>query len=630
MDAYKDANLLSENARKYQELEWKYGCHNYYPLPVVLARGEGVYMYDVDDKKYMDFLSGYSALNQGHCHPKIIKATIQQLQTLTLTARAFFNNKLGQAEEYMCKLSGYDKCIFMNTGVEGGETAIKFARRWGYAKKKIPDNKAKVLFCNGNFWGRTIAACASSDDPERYKQFGPFEGLGFELIDYNNTEALEKKLKEDPNICAFMVEPIQGEAGVVIPTEGYLKKVRDICTKYNVLLICDEIQTGMGRTGKLFCFEWDGIRPDMVILGKALAGGVMPVSAVLANDDVMLTIHPGEHGSTYGGNPLAAEVAMASVKVLLEEKMIENSLEMGEYFRRLAGEIKSPYIKTIRGRGLFSAIELSQGAWQFCLNMLKNGLLAKPTHGNTVRFSPALIITKTQVEDSVKIIAKSLEELETQIKEGKAAGGHQTCSLTMHFLSIILLCLTACIMTNTVQIKIIRKRNNMLKSKKSASALSKLLKISPREMPAEQAGHIIKKHQSSTIFEVKTIIGLVIRKPEPVAATNQNTPPLQLPKISIEPRGVKGKAHSRTDMYSKKIRRGADGSKYLKGKLKNKSFVETHSVSKKNLMASHLEAYKSGGGGKDTRHKSVERQELFDKHFTNVLQWQQTNTMNRC
>ena len=424
MDPYKETGILSEKAKKFQELEWKYGCHNYYPLPVVLQRGEGVYLYDVDDKKYMDFLSGYSALNQGHCHPKIVKAAIQQIQTLTLTARAFFNNKLGPAEEFLAKLGGYDKCIFMNTGVEGGETAIKFARRWGYVKKKIPDDMAKVIFCNGNFWGRTIAACGSSEDPDRFKQFGPFGGLKFELIDYNNAEALEAKFKEDPYICAFMVEPIQGEAGVVLPKEGYLKKVRELCTKYNVLLICDEIQTGMGRTGKLFCYEWDGIKPDLVILGKALAGGIMPVSAVLGNDDIMLNIHPGEHGSTYGGNPLAAEVAITSVKVLLEEKMIENSLNMGEYFRKQLGEIKSPLIKVIRGRGLFNAMEITQGSWQFCLNMLKNGMLTKPTHGNTIRFSPPLIITKAQIDESIKIIAKSLSELETQIKEGKIVASH--------------------------------------------------------------------------------------------------------------------------------------------------------------------------------------------------------------
>ena len=411
MDPYKETDYLSENAKKYQGLEWEYGCHNYYPLPAVLKRGEGVYLYDVDDKKYMDFLSGYSALNQGHCHPKIVQAAIKQMQTLTLTARAFFNDKLGPAEEFLCKTLGFDKCIFMNTGVEGGETAVKLARRWGYVKKKIPTDQARVVFCNGNFWGRTIAACGSSDDPERFKDFGPFKGLNFDLIDYDDVDALEKKFKEEPNICGFMLEPIQGEAGVVIPKDGYLKKVRELCTKYNVLMICDEIQTGMGRTGKMLCYEWEGIKPDLVILGKALSGGTMPISAVLSSNDVMENIHPGEHGSTFGGNPLAAEVAMTSVKVILEEKLVENSLEMGEHFRKLVGEIKSPYVKTIRGRGLFTAVEITQGAWQFCLNMLKNGMLAKPTHANTIRYSPPLVITKSQIEDAVKIIAKSLEEI---------------------------------------------------------------------------------------------------------------------------------------------------------------------------------------------------------------------------
>jgi ornithine--oxo-acid transaminase len=421
MDTYRDANLLSENARKYQEQEWKYGCHNYYPLPVVLERGDGIYVYDVDDKRYIDCLSAYSALNQGHCHPKIVKTAIQQLQNLTLTSRAFFNDKLGLAEAYLTKLAGYDKCVFMNTGVEGGETAIKLARRWGYCKKKIPDNRAKVIFCRGNFWGRTLAACGSSDDPERYRAFGPFGGLGFELIDYNDIPSLEQKLQADPHICAFMVEPIQGEMGVVLPADGYLKKVRELCTKHNVLLICDEVQTGLGRTGKMFCYEWEGIKPDLVILGKALSGGMMPVSAVLANDDVMLNIHPGEHGSTYGGNPLAADIAVTSVKVIEEEKLVENSLEKGEYFRKLVSEIKSPMIKQIRGRGLFSAIELTQGAWQFCLCMLQRGVLAKPTHENSVRFAPALIISKTQVDAVVKVIAESLVELEQMAKDGKLA-----------------------------------------------------------------------------------------------------------------------------------------------------------------------------------------------------------------
>jgi ornithine--oxo-acid transaminase len=424
MDIYKEVDYLSEKGKKFQELEWKYGCHNYYPLPVVLSRGAGIYLYDVDDKKYIDCLSGYSALNQGHCHPRIVKAAIQQIQTLTLTARAFFNDKLGPAEEYLCKLSGYDKCIFMNTGVEGGETAIKLARRWGYVKKKIPDGKARVVFCNGNFWGRTIAACGSSDDPERYKDFGPFEGLNFDLIDYNDPAALEKKLKEDPHVCGFMLEPIQGEAGVVIPDDGYLKKVRELCTKYKALMIVDEVQTGMGRTGKLFCYQWEGIKPDLVILGKALSGGLMPISAVLGDDDIMNNIHPGEHGSTFGGNPLAATIAIEAIKVIVEEKLPENSLKLGEYFRKLLNDLKSPHIKTIRGRGLFTAVEINQGAWQVCLNMSKNGLLAKTTHANTIRFSPPLVINKTQIEEMVKLIENSLKELDEQIKSGKVAGGH--------------------------------------------------------------------------------------------------------------------------------------------------------------------------------------------------------------
>jgi len=424
MDSYKEIDYLSEKAKEFQQLEWNYGCHNYYPLPVVLSRGAGIHLYDVDGKEYIDCLSGYSALNQGHCHPRIVKAAIQQIQTLTLTARAFFNDKLGPAEKYLCELTGYEKCIFMNTGVEGGETAIKLARRWGYVKKKIPDNKARVVFCNGNFWGRTIAACGSSDDPDRYKAFGPFEGLNFDLIDYNDIAALEKKLKEDPHVCAFMLEPIQGEAGVIIPDEGYLKKVRELCTQYNVLMICDEVQTGLGRTGKFFCCDWEGVKPDLVILGKALSGGLMPISVVLANNDVMINIRPGEHGSTFGGNPLAAIVATEAIKVVLEEKLVENSLEMGEYFRKLLGDIKSPHIKAIRGRGLFTAVEMKEGGWQVCLNMLKNGLLAKTTHGNTIRFSPPLIINKTQIEESVKLIEKSLNELDEQIKAGKVLPSH--------------------------------------------------------------------------------------------------------------------------------------------------------------------------------------------------------------
>eukprot|EP00826_Nyctotherus_ovalis_P002972 TRINITY_DN10596_c0_g2_i2.p1 TRINITY_DN10596_c0_g2~~TRINITY_DN10596_c0_g2_i2.p1 ORF type:complete len:424 (+),score=121.20 TRINITY_DN10596_c0_g2_i2:94-1365(+) len=423
MDIYKEVDYFSPVGLKYQQLEWKYGCHNYYSLPVVLKRGQGVYVYDVDDKKYLDFLNGYCALNSGRSHPRLVKVAAEQMKTLTLTARAFFNDKLGPAEEYLCKISEYDKCVFMNTGVEGGETAIKFARRWGYVRKKVPANEARVLFCNGNFWGRTIAACGSSDDPDRFRNFGPFN-LNFDLIDYNDAKALEKKLKEDPNICGFMLEAIQGDAGVIIPSDGYLKKVRELCTKYNVLMICDEVQTGIGRTGKFFCYEWSGIKPDIVILEKGLSGGILPVSAVLANNEVMDNIHPGEHGSTFGGSLLASVVALEAVKVIEDEKLVENSLKMGELFHKLLKEIKSPHIKAIRSCGLLMGIDLDRGGWQVCLNMLKNGLLTNITHANTIRFSPPLIINQSQIEDAVKIIAKSLEELEEQIKSGTVTADH--------------------------------------------------------------------------------------------------------------------------------------------------------------------------------------------------------------
>jgi len=419
MDKYEEIDFLSEKSKKFKELEWTHGCHNYHPMPVVLDRAEGCYMYDVDGKQYLDFLAGYSTLNQGHCHPKIVKAACDQIHKLTLTARAFFNNKLGVAEECLTKLTGFDKVCFMNTGVEGGETAVKFARRWGYTAKKIPPNQAKVIFCNGNFWGRTIAACGSSDDPGRFKDFGPFEGLKFDLIKYNDPAALEAKFKEDPYICAFMVEPIQGEAGCIVPDKGYLKKVRELCTKYNVLLICDEVQTGMGRTGKFLCYQWEGIKPDIAIMGKALSGGIMPISCVLADNKIMDCIHPGDHGSTFGGNPLAAEISATAIKVLLEEKMVENSEHMGEYFRKLLKDIKHPLLKDVRGKGLFNAIEVTDGAWQLCLYFLKNGLLTKPTHDNIIRLAPPLIITREQCEAAAAIIKKSLDELEAHMKAGK-------------------------------------------------------------------------------------------------------------------------------------------------------------------------------------------------------------------
>lgn len=397
----------------YLELEEKFGAHNYHPLPVVLEKGEGIYLWDVEGKQYVDFLSGYSAVNQGHCHPKIIQALTQQAQKLTLTSRAFHNNLLGQYEQYITQYFHYDKVLPMNTGVEGGETAIKLARRWAYAKKGVPENKAKIIFAEGNFWGRTLAAISSSTDPSSYHQFGPFMP-GFELVPYNNTEALEKAL-QDPNVAAFMVEPIQGEAGVVIPDEGYLTKVRALCTQYNVLFIADEIQTGLARTGKMLACDHENVRPDILILGKALSGGVLPVSAVLADDFIMMNIKPGEHGSTYGGNPLACAVAMAALDVLREENLAENAEKMGTLLRNKLAELKSSYIKTIRGKGLLNAIVINHpnpdAAWELCLLLKERGLLAKPTHGDKIRFAPPLIINEAQITESVSIIASALAAL---------------------------------------------------------------------------------------------------------------------------------------------------------------------------------------------------------------------------
>ena len=405
---------LSEVGTHYLELEEKYGAHNYHPLPVVLKEGKGVYVTDVDGKQYYDFLSGYSAVNQGHCHPLIIDALIHQAKSLTLTSRAFHNNILGEYEQFITEYFGYDKVLPMNTGVEGGETAIKLARRWAYSVKGVPGNKAKVIFAEGNFWGRTLAAISASTDPSSYKDFGPFMP-GFETVPYNDTVALEKAF-QDSNVAAFMVEPIQGEAGVVIPDEGYLKAVRDLCTKYNVLFIADEIQTGLCRTGKLLACDHEGVRPDILILGKALSGGTMPVAAILADDEIMLTIKPGEHGSTYGGNPLACAVAIASLKVLRDEKMAENAEAMGILLRDELAKLNSPLIKAIRGRGLLNAIvighENPEASWDLCLALRDNGLLAKPTHGDKIRFAPPLTITKEQILECVEIISKSLKTLE--------------------------------------------------------------------------------------------------------------------------------------------------------------------------------------------------------------------------
>ena len=405
---------VTEKANHYLELEEKYGAHNYHPLPVVLSEGKGVYLTDVDGKRYYDFLSGYSAVNQGHCHPIIIEALTEQAKKLTLTSRAFHNNILGGYEQYITSYFGYDKVLPMNTGVEGGETAIKLARRWAYTHKGVPENKAKVIFAEGNFWGRTLAAISASTDPSSYKDFGPFMP-GFSNIPYNDTVALEAAL-QDPNVAAFMVEPIQGEAGVVIPDAGYLQKVRALCTEYNVLFIADEIQTGLCRTGKLLACDHENVKPDILILGKALSGGTMPVAAILANDEIMLTIKPGEHGSTYGGNPLACAVAIASLKVLKEEKMAENAEAMGIILRDGLAKLNSPLISTIRGKGLLNAIVINhkdpEASWDLCLALRDNGLLAKPTHGDKIRFAPPLVITKEQILECVEIIGKSLKTLE--------------------------------------------------------------------------------------------------------------------------------------------------------------------------------------------------------------------------
>ena len=399
------------------DLEYKYGAHNYHPLPVVLEKGEGVFLWDVEGKKYYDFLSAYSAVNQGHCHPKIISALVNQSNKLTLTSRAFHNNILGQYEKFITEFFGYDKVLPMNTGVEGGETAVKLARKWGYEVKKVADDSAKIIFVEGNFWGRTLGAISSSTDPSSTNGFGPFMP-GYEIIPYNDIESLKDSLK-DPNVVAFMVEPIQGEAGVVVPDDDYLKKAYDLCKESNVLFIADEVQTGIGRTGKMLCCEHHGFKPDILILGKALSGGVFPVSAILASDEVMLTIKPGEHGSTFGGNPVACEVAMAALNVIRDEKLAENAAKMGVIFReKLQSYInESKIVEEIRGKGLLNAIiindeENSDIAWNICLKMAQNGLLAKPTHGNIIRFAPPLIINEEQLINCIDIIISSLKDFE--------------------------------------------------------------------------------------------------------------------------------------------------------------------------------------------------------------------------
>ena len=403
----------TEQTQYFIDLEQKFGAHNYHPIPVVLNRGKGVFVWDVDDKKYYDFLSGYSAVNQGHCHPRIIDALIEQAQKLTLTSRAFHSSLLGEYEQLISSYFGYDKVLPMNTGVEAGETAIKLARRWGYKVKGIPTNQAKIIFATGNFWGRTLAAISSSTDPSSYENFGPFMP-GFELIAYNDLNALESAL-QDKNVAGFMFEPIQGEAGVVVPDEGYLSGIRNLCTQYNVLMIADEIQTGLARTGKMLACDHENVRPDILILGKALSGGVLPISAVLSDDEIMLTIQPGEHGSTYGGNPLACAVAMTALQVLKDEKMEDNAESMGILFRNEIKKLDSPFIELIRGKGLLNAIVIKhknpEASWELCLSLKENGLLAKPTHGDKIRFAPPLIINEEQILEAVAIIGKSLATL---------------------------------------------------------------------------------------------------------------------------------------------------------------------------------------------------------------------------
>ena len=400
---------MIKNSSKAINLENKYGAHNYHPLPVVLSKGEGVYVWDVEGKKYFDFLSAYSAVNQGHCHPKIIKSLIEQSKILTLTSRAFYNDILGEYEEYVTKYFNYDKVLPMNTGVEGGETANKLARKWGYLIKGIEENKAKIIFANGNFWGRTLAAISSSNDPLSYKDFGPFMP-GYELVPYNDLNSLEEAF-QDSNVCAFMVEPIQGEAGVVVPDEGYLAGVKKLCSQYNVLFMADEVQTGIARTGKMLATDYEDARPDVLILGKALSGGVLPVSAVLADDEIMMCIKPGEHGSTYGGNPLACAVAKTALKVIKDENLEENAMLMGNYFRKKMNDLakESDLVNLIRGKGLLNALvindsEDSSTGWDICLKMKEKGLIAKPTHGNIIRFAPPLVINKKEIDESCQII----------------------------------------------------------------------------------------------------------------------------------------------------------------------------------------------------------------------------------
>jgi ornithine--oxo-acid transaminase len=401
-------------SKDYMAKEDKFGAHNYHPLPVVLAKGEGIYVWDVEGKKYFDFLSAYSAVNQGHCHPKITKALTDQASQLALTSRAFYNNVLGEWEEYMTKLFGYDKMLPMNSGAEADETALKLIRKWAYKVKGIPEGMAKIIVCDGNFHGRTITIISMSSDPDAYNHYGPYTP-GFVNIPYNDLNRLEKELA-DPNVAGFLLEPIQAEAGVFVPDEGYLKKAADLCKKHNVLFVADEVQTGLGRTGKFLACDHENVRPDILILGKALSGGAYPVSCVLADNEIMLTIKPGEHGSTYGGNPIAGKVAMAALDVILDEKLVENSNRMGEIFRTEMKTVDSKMIEVVRGKGLLNAVAVKPNkgktAWDVCLRLKENGLIAKPTHEHIIRFTPPLIIKEPELRSAIEIIKKTFKEFE--------------------------------------------------------------------------------------------------------------------------------------------------------------------------------------------------------------------------
>ena len=406
-------SLISSTSQYYFDIEAQYGAHNYHPLPVVLSKGKGVHVWDVEGKQYYDFLSGYSAVNQGHCHPQIVDAFIEQAQKLTLTSRAFYNDALGAYEKYITTLFGYDKVLPMNTGVEAVETGIKLCRKWAYEVKGVPQDKAEIIVCEKNFHGRTSTVISFSSDPYSKNNFGPYMP-GFTAIPFNDLKALEAAF-ENKNVTGFLVEPIQGEAGVVVPDDGYLKKAKSICEKHNVLLIADEIQTGLCRTGKMLACDHENVKPDILLLGKALSGGMLPVSAVLCNDEIMMTIKPGEHGSTYGGNPLACKTAIASLQVLQDENMAENAVLMGNLLRSELEKLNSPFISQVRGKGLLNAIVINHtnkdAAWELCIRMKENGLLAKPTHGDKIRFAPPLIIKKEEMIEAVEIVAKSLEEM---------------------------------------------------------------------------------------------------------------------------------------------------------------------------------------------------------------------------